>query len=548
MKPIGTLLKTSIIAFGMLGAGFALNHVHAAANTPDAFIVEVTPSSFDVNVPVDITIKAVTANGDIVKGYQGDVFIEIAGIVDTADFTVPSDGLYTFLPQDQGVKLFSKGLTIKKSWTYTVKVSDIINDTIIGQKTVIVGTTQTTTAAENISLISPVPGGIEKNSIANVLASAPSLGNSPYQIYISNNVVSQGMTTSNGDISAYVSGITQWDNILQIKILNANNEVIGESAIVNFKYEPINDGVFNSIQITPTGKIKQWSKASFTINSSDTVTSALLKLSDGKSIPMDTKSAGVFTKEVIMDTDGSIQVGVDLITLGQTKSYTGIATVIVEKSTSIGKIRIYSDSIDKTKLNITRDTIGTSPQYKIEYGTSQNDLSLSTIVPTNEIVISNLNVGTTYYFQITPLDSGNNAIGAPSAITQAKAGDIASCTVVGITVSTQKIGDKYYLIWSWVDNTDKYVIYRSDFQTSDTTSMQKIGETTGTMFEYPFDKFSKKNIYAYFQVEAACKDGTNLKVDSVKRVNVGPAENVLLIILMSLFGYTIYKLYGYAKD
>ena len=115
MKRIGTRLKTSIIAFGMLSAGFALNHVHAAANTPDAFIVEVTPSSFDVNVPVDITIKAVTANGDIVKGYQGDVFIEIAGIVDTADFTVPSDGLYTFLPQDQGVKLFSKGLTIKKS-------------------------------------------------------------------------------------------------------------------------------------------------------------------------------------------------------------------------------------------------------------------------------------------------------------------------------------------------------------------------------------------------------------------------------------------------
>jgi hypothetical protein len=34
------------------------------------------------------------------------VFIEIVGIVDTADYMVPSDGLYTFLPEDQGVKLF----------------------------------------------------------------------------------------------------------------------------------------------------------------------------------------------------------------------------------------------------------------------------------------------------------------------------------------------------------------------------------------------------------------------------------------------------------
>jgi hypothetical protein len=90
------------------------NYGHAATQ-PDAFIVEVTPSSFDVNQTVDLTIKAVTANGDVVKDYQGDIFIEIDGIVDTADYTVPSDGLYTFLPQDQGVRLFSKGLTIKKA-------------------------------------------------------------------------------------------------------------------------------------------------------------------------------------------------------------------------------------------------------------------------------------------------------------------------------------------------------------------------------------------------------------------------------------------------
>ena len=191
----------------MLGAGFLMNNVHAA--DPDAFIVEVTPSSFDTNEAVDITIKAAKADGTIIKEYQGDVFIEIEGIVDTADYTVPSDGLYTFLPQDQGVKLFSKGLSIKKSGTFTIKVSDIINDSIMGEKTVIVGTTQPTTTTETISLISPVPGGIEKNNIANVMAAAPTLANSPYEIYINNNPVSEGMTNANGDISAYVSGITE---------------------------------------------------------------------------------------------------------------------------------------------------------------------------------------------------------------------------------------------------------------------------------------------------------------------------------------------------
>lgn len=106
-----------------------------------------------------------------------------------------------------------------------------------------------------------------------------------------------------------------------------------------------------------------------------------------------------------MDTQGSIQVDVDLIVLGQTKTYTGVATIIVESGNAIGKIRLYPDSVDKSKLNVTREAIGTIPQYRIDYGTSQNNLNLTTTVQTNQIVIENLTVGETYYFQITPLDS-----------------------------------------------------------------------------------------------------------------------------------------------
>lgn len=546
MKFSRKTLIAGILALGLLGTCFVANKVEAA--DPDAFIVEVTPSSFDVNEAVDITIKAAKADGEIVKEYQGDVFIEIEGIVDTADYTVPSDGLYTFLPQDQGVKLFSKGLSIKKPGTFTIKISDIINDSIIGQKTVIVGNIEDGTAAEMVTLISPIPGWIEKNSIANVMATAPTLGNSPYEIYINNNSVSQGMTNANGDISAYVSGITEWDNILQIKILNVSDEVIGESPIISFTYQPIRDGVFNSIIIEPTGPIKQGEKATFTVNSSDSVTSAQLKLSDGKSIPMDKKSAWTFTKEILMDTKGMLQTDVDLIVLGQAKSYTGVATIIVEEGIAIGKIRLYSDSIDKTKLNVTWEMIWNAPQYQIDYGTSSTNLNLTTTVQTNEIVIENLILGEKYYFQITPLDESGNHMGSPSEITEATAGEEISCIVVGISVSTGQIGEKYYLMRSGVTNIEKYIIYRSEFATSEISTMQKVGETTGTMFEYPFNKLSKKEVYAYYLIEWICKDGTALKIDSTKKIQVGPAENILLIILISLFGYTIYKLYGFSKN
>lgn len=265
---------------------------------------------------------------------------------------------------------------------------------------------------------------------------------------------------------------------------------------------------------------------------------------------MDKQGAGTFTKDIVLDTKGNLQVDVDLIVLGQTKSYTGVATVIVEEGIGIGKIRMYSDSIDKTKLNVTRETIGNAENFMIEYGTSKNNLTLSTIVQTEEIIIENLTVGETYYFQITPLDTNNNPTGTPSEITETKIGEESSCVVVGITVSTGQIGDKYYLVRSAVNNVEKYIVYRSDFETAESSQMQKIGETTGTMFEYPFNPnpASHQYKYAYYLVEAVCKDGTNLKIDSTKKIVVGPAENIMLIILISLFGYVTYKLYGYSKS
>ncbi len=546
MKISKKILTASVISISVLLGAFVANTVHAA--DPDAFIVEVSPSSFDTNEAVDITLKAVKSNGDIVKDYQWDVFIEIEGIVDTADYTVPSDGLYTFMAQDQGVKLFSKGLIIKKSWTFTIKVSDFPNDNIMGQKTIIVGNTQESAATNIVTIMSPIPSGIEKNNIANIIAIAPWLPNSPYDIYINNKSVSQGMTNINGDINAYVSGINEWDNILQIKILNANNETIGESETISFDYQPIKDGVFISILTEPGAKITQGEKVNFTVNASESVTSAQIKLSDEKRVPMDKKKNWIFIKEILVDREGNIPVDINLIVLGQTKNYTGVTTIVASEWTAIGKIRMYSDSVDKTKLNVTREPIGTPDQYKVAYGTSQNDLAFSIITQTNEIIIENLTIGETYYFQITPLDSTGNPVGTVSEITQAKIGETISCTVVGITVGNQQIGEKYYLIRSGVINIEKYVIYRSEFETSDINNMQKVWETTGTMFEYPFNKFSKKNEYAYYLVEWVCKDGTTVKIDSAKKIQVGPVENILLIILISGFIYSIYRLYYYSKN
>ena len=71
---------------------------------------------------------------------------------------------------------------------------------------------------------------------------------------------------------------------------------------------------------------------------------------------------------------------------------------------------------------------------------------------------------------------------------------------------------------SGVVNADKYVIYRSDFETTDVTKMSKIAEVMDTKFEYPFNKNAKTEKYAYYVVQAICKDGNGVIVDNVKKV------------------------------
>lgn len=58
---------------------------------PVAFIVEVNPSSFEVNEAVDLTIRAIDGNNQTVQDYDGDVWIEVTDIMDFTDYVVPSD-------------------------------------------------------------------------------------------------------------------------------------------------------------------------------------------------------------------------------------------------------------------------------------------------------------------------------------------------------------------------------------------------------------------------------------------------------------------------
>jgi predicted RNase H-related nuclease YkuK (DUF458 family) len=80
--------------------------------------------------------------------------------------------------------------------------------------------------------------------------------------------------------------------------------------------------------------------------------------------------------------------------------------LVVETGTSIGKVRIFSDSVYKTKVTLTWDVEGgDAPKYLVSYGTSADNLDQTKTVTAKELILENLTSGTKYYFKISPIDA-----------------------------------------------------------------------------------------------------------------------------------------------
>ncbi len=525
----------------------ALVPLVSLAEEPDSFSVKVEPDTFWVWQPVDITITALK-NGEILKDYIWDVLFEINWLLPD-DYVVPSMGFYSFLPQDQWTKTFSKWLEIKKAGTYQIKVSDVtdLNYEFHWTATVVVWNASSDSSLKQINITSPIDSSIEKKSTINIIWSSFDLRNSPIDVYLNDMLVTSWQTDSMWNFNVYVWNLNSGPNTIQIKAVNINNVLLWESNVVTVTYQPPFDWVFNSIEIIPSWVLKEWDKVTFTVSAVDEVSSAQMIFDDGTSYPLDLLSPGIFKKDIIMtDILGNKNISVVLMYAWIPRNYDNVASIFVKENKGVGNVRFVSTWVDGTSVIVSWDSRWHFPKYRVFYGTDQNNLQKTVDINATGVLIENLQTDTTYYFQISPLDELSNISWDPSSIVEYNPQKVkASCVVQWIVVKSEKIWDKYFLVWDEVKNATKYEIYRSDWE--DMSDKKLVWETTEASFEYFFDKYAEKDQYAYYQVQAICSDGTSVLIDQAQKVQVWPFEDTLLIIIVSLFLYAVYKLYRTQK-
>ena len=549
------------------------------AVSPDAFQIEVSPSSFAVNQAVDFTIKAIK-NKQVMKNYTGMVFMSVDGIAkDSAsklkltDATISNGGILEMGLADQWVKKYTKGLLITKPGNFTVSVADFTQDTISWSTTVMVSS-DFKAEVRNIQILSPSAWSEENQSTINVMATADTLPNARVQILLNDALAKETTTDANGLINDTISGLKVGTNVLQIKALSVTNEQVGSSEKLVFTYQGQSDNLLKSFTATPNQNLKVWNKVRFELTTEDNVSSAKLIFPDNKEYPLDKEKDGLFSKELMLTQTGSLDIASEL-SAGPTlnKKYDKMLTLEVADNTQIWEVKIQALTALAGAIQLDWKVIGwSSPAYAIQYGLTKDDLAGTAITKETTATLSGFTYGKDYFFKIQPLNIQNIADGLPSDVLEftmpiaswtgpnqtalsASGLEMApdhptaalpTCVVKNIKVSTQKIGNKYYLVRNKIENATKYLVYKSDF--ADNSDKSFLGETELTRFEYPFDKTSKEDVYAYYTVEALCADGNKAVLTEAQKVKVGPVEDMMLILTLTMLGYLIYRLYSYREE
>lgn len=514
------------------------------AEDPDNFSIEVSENILAEEF-VDFTVAAMK-DWEILKDYTWSIIYWVNyanwNLLSEDFYTVPNGSWYNFEESDLWKKTFSKWLSIKNAWSYKLIVTTLWVDSnnITAEAVINVTDGNWTWKLETVSISYPTADSTETKSFVNVLWYCENLKNSPVNIYLNGSIVSSGQTDEKWDFNIVIYNLLSWENEIQAKIVDINNEVLWESSTIKIKYESPQDWLFKSLEVLPWRTGKQWDKFIFNVTTEDGVSSAQLIFSNGRKFSMDRVWQWLFSKEVMVDFFGDVDVSVSLIQWDDEKIYENLNQISVSESVAITNIKFTATWINNSDVIISWDTIWSVPKYQINYGTWKDNLLNSVAVSSSSVSVTNIEKNTTYYFQIIPIDEESHKSWEPSEIVEYIYSALLPCVVKWIKVTTEHIWDNYYLIRDPVENAIAYEVYKSEW--ADMTNSRLVGSLTGTRFQYLFDPTAKTDQYAYYQVQAICPDGNNVKIDDAKEVKVWPLENTLLVIIISIFVYSMYKL------
>ena len=516
----------------------------------DHFNVTITPNPLKINEAADLKVVALDSEWNIVKDYVWDIYIqEDYNLQLWKDIELPNEQMYTFTPEDQGQKVFSKWTIFKKSWNFEIIVSDIATewDEDIIWKVKVTVTEWKVNSKWDVSVASPVDWWIEASGDVDVIWSS-SLPNSQFIVEVDWKKLEEWITDENWDFVATVSWLASWDHSIRVKILNLDSEVLAESNLTNFKVQETSVDWFKSVSISPSNKLVQMQNFMVTVLTDESVNNVELQI--WSKFIMNKERNWVFSKSMNISDIWKYPVSLDITKDWVTKKYENKWEVEIIKWTDnqIWTVTVKQNPWIVTEVILDWEFSWTVEQFVIKYWLNKDDFNYEIISKTNNVTIKDLDPSKIYYAQVYPAKLNWEQDWMPSSVVTIEIAHWSACVVQWIQLNIKSVNWKNYLVWSKVDWASKYIVYKSDNDPDwNKNNMVKVWETTELMFEYPFDLTSNKDVYSFYSVYAQCSNW-ELQIDAVKKVKVWPMDTLLLMMLISFFFYWMFRLYWFSKE
>lgn len=392
----------------------------AYAGDVASFVVEVSPKNLKVNQAADLTIKAVDANGAVVKDYNSTVYMSVLEIKDLQDAVLPNDNIYEFSAKDQWQITFSKWFILKTPWSYTVKVEDFNNENIVWQANVEVSASSVQWVENAITFSSPIKNGTETSSTVTVVWNAW-VKNAKVQIILDGVKVKEETSNSQGDFSSFLTLLSPWAHILEAKVSDIDGKILAQSESHPFTYQPQQWWSIQSIEVLPSKTLKQWQKATFVVKVWWDVTAIELTLRDEtwkeSKLQLDKTSEWTFQKQLLMDVAGVYTIDATYNAGVENKSQPAITTISVLEWKWIKEVVYIVDPLDKTKLNLAWKPIWEVEYVLVKKWLKKDSLEWSDVLTWSTWSIVWFDVSKEwYYIRLFPSDSKWEIIGEPSDI------------------------------------------------------------------------------------------------------------------------------------
>ena len=509
--------------------------------------------------------------------YEWTIYISVTDKdgfqLNSNEYTVPKQWLYTFSNTDLWSTTFEKWLEIKKDGQFFIEVIDFNDpsETPLWREPITVIKGDPNVWKYKINVLSPVQNVTLTNERVEIIATVPELKNSNAIIYLDDNMIDTTLTDSQWMINYVIKDVSIWTHWINIEVLDMDWSTLWSSEKIYFTTTPA-PAAWIEVTVDPETWLMVGDVTKITVKTDEMVESVKMKLSDRSENDSEVLSKignWLFSKDVFLFKTWTINISLETSASmwSIVQNFDNIKQFSVSDTPVIGNIITWADA-ESQVATISRDVInGSASSYLIWYWLWDNQSSTQEErTEEKSFKFTDVPYDTALNVTITPYRSEATKHGAASQtikfiITKPQPGQENTwnantdptwvsikprCIVENISTRTTKIWDNYYLIWDKIENVSKYIVYSSTMP--DGSDKMKVYETTDTSYQYPFDKTSEEDKFAYFWIVWICDDGQELELTGATKVQVWPAENFFLLLCMTFLIYSGIKLFRQTEE